>query len=112
RVVQLLADQAAVVLESRALIDEAARVQAREQVTRLKDDFLSAAAHDLRTPLTTLVAAAQLLDRRAARFPDQPADPVAIGRILSEAQRLRTLVVELLDASRAERGSLVGERHE
>ncbi|HEX6607691.1 MAG TPA: GAF domain-containing protein, partial [Chloroflexia bacterium] len=50
--VQLLADQAAVVLESRALIDEAARVRAREEVTRLKEDFLSAAAHDLKTPLT------------------------------------------------------------
>src|SRR5204862_5304639 len=47
--VRLLADQAAVILESRALIDEAARVRAREEATRLKDDFLSAAAHDLKT---------------------------------------------------------------
>ncbi len=65
--VRLLADQAAVVLEARALIDEAARVQAREEAARLKDDFLSSAAHDLKTPLTTLVAQAQLLERRATR---------------------------------------------
>lgn len=43
---QPLADQAAVILESRALIDEATRVRAQEQATRLKEDFLSAAAHD------------------------------------------------------------------
>jgi signal transduction histidine kinase len=107
--VQLLADQAAVVLESRALIDEAARVRAREEATRLKDDFLSAAAHDLKTPLTTLVAQAQLLERRARRNPSAPADLHGIDRLVKEAKRLSTLVVELLDASRAERGLLVGQ---
>ena len=33
---QLLADQAAVILESRALIDEATRVRAREEAARLR----------------------------------------------------------------------------
>ena len=108
--VQLLADQAAVILESRSLIDEAARVQAREEATRLKDDFLSAAAHDLKTPLTTLVGRAQLLERRALRTPDAPADLKSIRTLLTEAQRLRSLVLDLLDASRAERGQLVGRR--
>ena len=108
--VQLLADQAAVILESRSLIDEAARVRAREQATRLKDDFLSAAAHDLKTPLTTLVAQAQFLERRAEQEPSAPADLGGIRRIVKEARRLSTLVTELLDASRLERGGLVGER--
>lgn len=110
--VQLLADQAAVILESRALIDEAARVRAREEATRLKDDFLSAAAHDLKTPLTTLVAQAQLLERRARRDPTVPADAAGIERIAREAIRLRDLVMELLDASRAEQGGLVGQREQ
>ncbi len=108
--VKLLADQAAVILESRALIDEAARVRAREEATRLKDDFLSAAAHDLKTPLTALVARAQLLERRAVRVPDAPADLRSIRSIITEAQRLQNLVLELLDASRAERGQIVGAR--
>jgi signal transduction histidine kinase len=108
--VQLLADQAAVILESRALIDEAARVQAREEATRLKDDFLSAAAHDLKTPLTTLIARAQLLERRTLRAPDAPADLASIQVLLREGQRLKRLVVDLLDAARTEQGRLVGER--
>jgi signal transduction histidine kinase len=110
QLVQLLADQAAVIIESRALIDEAARVRAREEATRLRDDFLSAAAHDLRTPLTTLIAQAQLLERRALRRPDDPVDIDGIRRIVGEGQRLRQLVFELLDAARAEQGRLVGER--
>ncbi|HEX8229466.1 MAG TPA: ATP-binding protein [Chloroflexia bacterium] len=110
--VKLLADQAAVILESRALIDEAAQVQAREEVARLKEDFLSAAAHDLKTPLTVLVAQAQFLERRATRNPEAPADPKGIQRIVQETQRLRDLVLELLDASRAEQGMLVGHVEE
>jgi len=110
RLLQLLADQGAVILESRALIDEAARVRAREEATRLKDDFLSAAAHDLKTPLTSIIATAQLLERRALRQPDRPIDPQALTRIVTEALRLRALVIELLDAARTEQGNLLGRR--
>jgi signal transduction histidine kinase len=107
---QLFADQAAVILESRALIDEAARVRAHEESARLKEDFLSAAAHDLKTPLTTLVAQAQFLERRAEQQPSAPADLSGIRRIVREARRLSALVVELLDAARLEQGRLIGER--
>jgi signal transduction histidine kinase len=110
--VQLLADQAAVILESRALIDEAARVAAREEAARLKEDFLSSAAHDLKTPLTGIVTQAQLLRRRAARDPGAPADVAGLNRLVEQSQRLKDLVIELLDVSRLEQGGLVGERAE
>ena len=107
--VKLLAVLAAVVLESRALIDEAARVRAREEVARMKEDFLSAAAHDLKTPLTTVVAQVELLERRALRNPHAPADLTGLARLKSEVNRLKTLVLELLDAARAEQGRLVAD---
>lgn len=106
----LLADQAAVMLESRALIDHATRVRAREEATRLKEDFLSAAAHDLKTPLTTVVAQAEFLERRAMREPSVPADLAGIRRVVRESKRLAGLVGDLLDAARLEQGRLVGER--
>ncbi|HVC79415.1 MAG TPA: ATP-binding protein [Chloroflexota bacterium] len=106
----LLANQAAVILESRILIDEAARVKAMEETTRLKDDFLSAAAHDLKTPLTTIVAQAQLLERRARRNPEEPANLDGIESLVSESQRLKRLVLELLDVARVEQGRLVNYR--
>ncbi|HEX9494337.1 MAG TPA: ATP-binding protein [Candidatus Limnocylindria bacterium] len=104
--VQLLADQAAVVLESRALIDEAGKVQAQEEAAKLKEDFVSAAAHDLKTPLTTLLGQAQILELRFARDPGLAQHQPAIGRIAREARRLSTLVEDLLDASRIEEGKL------
>src|SRR5438034_510358 len=109
-VTQLLADQAAVILESRALIDHASRVRAREEATRMKEDFLSAAAHDLKTPLTTVVAQAQFLERKAQRDPSAPSDVQGLQRIVREAQRLAALVTDLLDAARLEQGRLVVER--
>jgi signal transduction histidine kinase len=107
---QLLADQAAVILESRTLLDEATRMHAREEATRLREDFLSAAAHDLKTPLTTLIGKAQLMERLALRNPSAPADLAGIQLLVREGQRLRQIVLELLDAARAEQGRLVGER--
>lgn len=107
---QLLADQAAVVLESRALIDHAARVKAQEEAARLKEDFVSAAAHDLRTPLTTVVAQAEFLERRASRDPAAPPDVAGLQRIVRESKRLAALVTDLLDAARLEQGRLIGER--
>jgi len=104
--VQLLADQAAVVLESRTLIDEAARVRAQEQAAKLKEDFVSAAAHDLKTPITTLLGQAQILELRSAREPGLAQHQPAIGRIVREARRLSALVDDLLDASRIEEGKL------
>lgn len=107
---RLLADQAAVLLENRALIDETADIRARAEASRFKEDFLSAAAHDLKTPLTTLIALAQLLERRAARDPAAPPDQSSIQRLVQEGQRLRALVLELLDAAHVQQGSLLGQR--
>jgi signal transduction histidine kinase len=105
--VRLLADQAAVILESRALIDEASRVQAREEATRLRDDFLSAAAHDLKTPLAALVMQVQLLERRARLRPDAPADLDGIRQVIKQTERLRAFVTDLLDAARVENQAMV-----
>jgi len=103
--VELMAQQAAVIMEGRKLIDEAARARAVEEAARIKEDFVSAAAHDLKTPLTTIVAQAQLLERRAARE-GRTAELTGIQRLVRETTQLSRLVEELLDASRLERGAL------
>lgn len=108
--IQLLADQVAVTLEVRRLNEGAAQVRAREEAARLKEDFLSTAAHDLKTPLTSIILQSQQLARRARRNPDAPVDPAGLERLVRESEHLRGLVRDLLDAARAEHGSLVSER--
>jgi signal transduction histidine kinase len=108
--VQLLADQAAVILESRTLLDAAAAAQARAEAGRLKEDFLSSAAHDLKTPIAGILAQAQVLQRQLDQHPGDPRAPTGLARIVREARRLRALVLELLDASLLDQGRLLSTR--
>ena len=107
---ELLADQSAILLEARALAGEAHELRAREGAARLKEEFLSAAAHDLRTPLTVVLGQAELLERRLARDPSAAVDAVGVGRMAREARRLGDLVSELLDVQRLEQGGEVMQR--
>lgn len=101
--VELLARQAAVFLEAHVLTEEVVQARAQAELTRLKDDFFSAVAHDLRTPLTTLLGQAQLLERRLRRTPEAPTDPEGVRRLVRAAERMTSLVNGMLDVSRAER---------
>lgn len=102
---ELLASHTGVLLEARTLTAHASELRGREEAARLKEEFLSAAAHDLRTPLTVVLGQAELLERRIGRDPSAPADAAGVARIVREARRLRDLVSELLDAQRLELGA-------
>ncbi len=106
-VVMLIADQAAIILESHGLIEQSTRLRAREEATRLKDDFLAAAAHDLKNPLAALVMQAQLIDRRIRRHPNDPPDRRSIQNLIDQANRLETFVSDLLDVQRVESQGLL-----
>ena len=103
---ELVADQLAVLLDTRTLTSQASEMRAREHAARLKEEFLASAAHDLRSPLTVVLGQAELLERRVLREPDRPVDPAGVSRLAREARRLRDLVNSLLDAQRLEQGGL------
>ncbi len=81
-------------------------VTAQRSLERQKDDFLSAAAHDLKTPLTTIKGLSQILGRRAARAntPETRALLDGLRRIDSTTTRMSGLINELLDISRIQMG--------
>jgi signal transduction histidine kinase len=97
----VISEQAAVVFRSHRLLQESASVRALAEVTRLKDDFLSVVAHDVRTPLTTILINAELLDQ-AMRGDGRNAKRASALR--TEALRLKQLVEDYLDVVRAEHG--------
>jgi signal transduction histidine kinase len=90
-------------LESLAREVELRRSQAADAM-RAREEFFSIAAHELKTPLTTIKVSAQLLHRRTReRSPDQT---VLSNRLLGQIERLEDLVVDLLDVSRIQHGRL------
>ncbi len=74
-------------------------------LNRIKDVFLSTASHELKTPLTSVIAYAEILDDHDSRLSrDQARD--FLGRLRTEAQRLMGLIEDILDLSRLESGKL------
>lgn len=74
---------------------------------RVREEFLSIASHELKTPLTSLLGHAQLLERRAARAGDWGERNLrAIRVVVEQGARLNRMVETLLDLSRIDRGEL------
>lgn len=94
-----LARRYAVALENARLHAEA------QHASRIRDDFLSIAAHELKTPVTSLRGYAQLLLRSG----DSP-EPAILSRglqtIETQADKLSQLTGKLLDVSRIDSGKL------
>jgi signal transduction histidine kinase len=73
------------------------------EAVQARDAFLSAASHELKTPLTALSLVVQTLLRRRASGADPTPQLEAIGR---QVQRLSRLIDDLLDVSRISAGRL------
>ena len=72
--------------------------------TRARDDVLSIVAHDLRSPLNSIVLGVQGLQRRGVTA-SAPGSAM-LETILSSARRMNRLIEDLLDVARLEAGSL------
>jgi signal transduction histidine kinase len=82
-------------------------VLARHRAEREKDELLSTASHELKTPLTSLGLAAQMIDRMLEHGPfDEARLTRHVGTIRGQTARLARLVGLLLDVSRFETGRL------
>jgi signal transduction histidine kinase len=89
-------------------LEEAHR--AAEVALRKRNEFLSIASHELRTPFTSLLGQAQLLQRRTRREGNlTERDLHSLQVIVNQAQRANKLVNHLLDVSRIEHGQLAIE---
>ena len=76
-----------------------------KRLQQQKDDFLSIASHELKTPITSLKASLQLLER----MKDNPL-PVMLPRLIDQStrsmQKISALVEDLLNVSRANESQL------
>jgi signal transduction histidine kinase len=95
-----------------ALAAERMARQEAEDALRLRNEFLSIAAHELKTPLTGLAGRAQLTLRYLRRTDELDSGRVvrALESITEQADKLTRLLNQLLDVSRFESGKLLLER--
>jgi signal transduction histidine kinase len=90
-----------------------ARAEA-EASLRVRDETLAAISHDLRTPLTSMRAIAQLLKRRIARGAAIPTEELneRLGRIEEQTVLMGRMIDDLLDVARLEAGRPLELRRE
>jgi signal transduction histidine kinase/CHASE3 domain sensor protein len=103
---ELLAERAALAIENSKLYTE--QVEARrkvEDLSRLKDEFLSIASHELRTPVTSIKGYTQLA-KTLIRENDLTTSEEYLDIALDQIDRMSRLILELLDVSRIETGRL------
>ena len=102
-------DQATSLVERARLQRENLRIEVLQRTDVLRAALLSSVSHDLRTPLTTIKAAASSLLQEDVRW-DNEARRGFAQSIEHEADRLNRLVGNLLDMSRIEEGALKPEK--
>jgi signal transduction histidine kinase len=73
------------------------------EMNRMKDMFLSTASHELKTPLTSIIAYAELLNDHDERLGTEDRLEF-LGRLRAEADRLMGLIEDILDLTRLETG--------
>jgi two-component system, sensor histidine kinase and response regulator len=81
----------------RQRLELAQELKDRTETLRLNEMFSALLAHDLRNPLSAILASAQLLQRRSA---DQHAQEAA-ARILTSGKHMSRLIEDMLDLARA-----------
>ncbi len=86
-------------------IGTATEIQALKDLQQQKDDFVSIASHELKTPLTSLNLSMQLINEMK-----QHTSPVLLGNLISRAtknlNKLMVLVDDLLNVSKLNQGHL------
>jgi signal transduction histidine kinase len=114
---RLFAEHVGSVIERAEMVERlAARTQALEatnlhlnELHRLKDVFLSTASHELKTPLTAVIAYAELLEVNDGKLPPER-QAEFLRRLRNEARQLLGLIDDILDLSRLETGKLMLEK--
>lgn len=75
----------------------------------MKNTFLEAVSHDLRTPLTSILGSALTLEQTELALPREDALDL-VGRIAANARKLERLLSDLLDLDRLQRGIVSPQR--
>ena len=97
-----ISNLAAISLERARTLELASRAEVARQSQELKSALLDAVAHEFKTPLTSVKAAASAL----LSGPTDPTTTELLTVISEEADRMTTMVSEAIDMARIEAGEL------
>lgn len=80
-------------------------IESRKEAENKKDEFISIASHELKTPLTSVIGYVQLLQRSLKKYEDVSVDKY-LQRTNLQLGKLQNLIGDLLDISKIENGKI------
>ena len=80
-------------------------IEFRKEAERKKDEFISIASHELKTPMTSIKGYIQLLERSLDKN-DPATAKLRLHKVQNQIEKLNLLVADLLDISKIESGKL------
>jgi two-component system sensor histidine kinase KdpD len=105
RLLDALADQAAVAIERITLVKGLDEARVLAETERLRAALLTSISHDLRTPLASILGTVSSLKSFADRY-DEAERAEMLTTLQEEAERLNRFVANLLDMTRLESGAI------
>ncbi|TJW10157.1 MAG: sensor histidine kinase KdpD [Mesorhizobium sp.] len=105
RLLDALADQAAVAIERIQLVADVDRARLAAEADRLRSALLTSISHDLKTPLAAIMGAAGTLRDFTAALPEQDRAEL-LSTVLDESERLNRFIANLLDMTKIESGTM------
>ena len=105
RLLDALADQAAVAIERITLVEDIDRARVTAETERLRAALLTSISHDLRTPLASIIGSLTSL-RSYGKSYDEATRESLMATIQAEAERLNRFIGNLLDMTRLESGAV------
>jgi len=105
RLLDALADQAAVAIERVSLARGLAETRVLAETERLRAALLTSISHDLRTPLASIIGTVSSLRSYADKYEPAERDEL-LATLQDEAERLNRFVGNLLDMTRLESGAI------
>ncbi|MGB7443404.1 MAG: HAMP domain-containing sensor histidine kinase, partial [Coleofasciculaceae cyanobacterium] len=97
--------QAEIAQRQQAEVELLKALAKEQELNQLKSSFVNTTSHEFRTPLTTIMAAAELLESYSDRW-NKEKRTVYFQRIISNVQHLTQLLDEVLIIGKAEAGKL------
>ncbi|BCP53512.1 two-component sensor histidine kinase [Kaistia sp. 32K] len=105
RLLDALADQAALAIERVYLVEDVDRARMTAETDRLRSALLTSISHDLKTPLAGILGAAGTL-RDFGGGLDAATKDELLQTIQDESERLNRFIANLLDMTRLESGAI------
>jgi two-component system sensor histidine kinase KdpD len=105
RLLDALADQAALAIERVQLVADVDRAKLAAEADRLRSALLTSISHDLKTPLAAILGAAGTLRDYLSSMTEEDRIDL-LSTVVDESERLNRFIANLLDMTKIESGAM------